>query len=114
MRGAQDFVVQLGEALEASRVLIAVIGPRWLGTSTTTSDRPASASTTLPTTVRPQSSTLTVAAAGLVSRTLYARESTVPSTASDNVERVLQGRGISKDSALMPGVHEWRHRSRAV
>jgi len=32
----------------------------------------------------------------------------------DNVQRVLEGRGIVEDSALLPGVNAWRNRSREV
>jgi hypothetical protein len=32
----------------------------------------------------------------------------------ENVQRVLEGRGIGEDSALLPGVNAWRNRSREV
>jgi hypothetical protein len=32
----------------------------------------------------------------------------------DNVQRVLEGRGIGEDSSSLPGVNEWRNRSREV
>lgn len=32
----------------------------------------------------------------------------------DNVQALLEGRGVGKDSALVPGLHEWRNRSREV
>jgi hypothetical protein len=32
----------------------------------------------------------------------------------DNVQMVLEGRGIGEDSALLPGVNAWRNRSREV
>ncbi|MEU9499687.1 hypothetical protein [Streptomyces sp. NPDC048196] len=32
----------------------------------------------------------------------------------DNVEGVLEGRGVGEDSSLLPGVHAWRNRRRVV
>ena len=32
----------------------------------------------------------------------------------DNVQSLLEGRGLGKDSALLPGVDEWRNRSKQV
>ncbi|AQS69117.1 toll/interleukin-1 receptor domain-containing protein [Streptomyces pactum] len=32
----------------------------------------------------------------------------------DNVEGVLEGRGVGEDSSLLPGVHAWRNRRREV
>ncbi len=32
----------------------------------------------------------------------------------DNVQRVLEGRGVGEDSAILPGVERWRNRSREV
>ncbi|WP_078865837.1 toll/interleukin-1 receptor domain-containing protein [Streptomyces sp. NRRL S-1448] len=32
----------------------------------------------------------------------------------DNVEGVLQGRGVGEDSSLLPGIHAWRNRRREV
>ncbi|MDF9811949.1 toll/interleukin-1 receptor domain-containing protein [Streptomyces sp. SPB162] len=32
----------------------------------------------------------------------------------DNVEGVLEGRGVGEDSSLLPGIHAWRNRKREV
>lgn len=58
---------------------------------------------------------LPTAFAGLLTwPAVRAWERTYASGFLDNVTALLEGRGIGQDSALLPGLHQWRNRSREV